>query len=74
MGNSFRQTIGGIFSDSRMRSSVMLEGHLTATKSRIKNSESEYILVAQDTTFYGSSDILGISKFDHDTISKMLKV
>jgi hypothetical protein len=55
MGNSFRQTVAGIFSDQRMNESVMLEGHLSSSKLRISQSEGEYILVAQDTTYYNYS-------------------
>ncbi len=55
MGNSFRQTVAGIFSDQRMNETVMLEGHLSSTKSRISQLEGEYLLVAQDTTYYNYS-------------------
>jgi hypothetical protein len=55
MGNSFRQTVAGIFSDKRMKPPVMLEGHIKSTKERIRQSEGEYILVAQDTTYYNYS-------------------
>lgn len=33
----------------------MLAGHLSSTKARISQSEGEYILVAQDTTYYNYS-------------------
>jgi hypothetical protein len=55
MGKSFRQTVAGIFSDPRMSESLMQEGHLDSTKSSISQSEGEYTLVAQDTTFYNYS-------------------
>ncbi len=55
MGNSFRQTVAGIFSDKRMDSTTMLGGHVISTKSRILESEGEYVLVAQDTTYYNYS-------------------
>jgi hypothetical protein len=38
-----------------MNPSVMLEGHIASTKQRINQSEGEYILVAQDTTYYNYS-------------------
>ena len=38
-----------------MTPAVMQEGHLSATKERISASEGEYILVAQDTTYYNYS-------------------
>lgn len=34
-----------------MTPEVMLAGHIIATKARISQSEGEYILVAQDTTY-----------------------
>jgi hypothetical protein len=52
MGNSFRQTVSGIFSDERMDTSVLLESHLSSSKDRINSLEEDYILVAQDTTYY----------------------
>jgi len=55
LGNSFRQTIAGIFSDHRMKSSVMLDGHLSSTLHRCSLSEGDYILVHQDTTYYNYS-------------------
>jgi hypothetical protein len=55
LGNSFRQTVAGIFADPRMTATVMQEGHLSATKARIQADEGEYILVAQDTTYYNYS-------------------
>ncbi len=33
----------------------MQEGHLNATKERIQADDAEYILVAQDTTYYNYS-------------------
>ena len=38
-----------------MKPAVMQEGHLSATKERISASDGEYILVAQDTTYYNYS-------------------
>lgn len=55
MGNSFRQTIAGLFADPRMKPSVMLNGHLQSTRERIKADGGEYILAIQDTTYYNYS-------------------
>ena len=38
-----------------MTPSVMQEGHLSATKERIQADDGEYLLVAQDTTYYNYS-------------------
>ena len=48
-----------------MKTSVMLEGHIISTKERISHSEGEYILVAQDTTYYnytGHCAMAGLGK------------
>ena len=48
-----------------MTPTVMQEGHLSATKERIQADEGEYILVAQDTTYYnysGRSAMAGLGK------------
>jgi len=55
MGNSFRQTVAGIFARQEMDSNQMLSGHLQSTLSRVEASESEYIIAAQDTTYYNYS-------------------
>ena len=47
--------MAGIFADPRMTPTVMQEGHLSATKERIQADTGEYILVAQDTTYYNYS-------------------
>ncbi len=52
MGNSFRQTIAGIFSHKKMNESIMLEGHLESTKTRCQSSRGSYLIAAQDTCFY----------------------
>ncbi len=52
LGNSFRQTVGRIFSDKRMNESKMLASHIDQTKARIKASEGEYVICAQDTTSF----------------------
>ena len=55
LGNSFRQTVAGIFSKDKMTTSQMLEGHVHATVERCKSSDSARIIVAQDTTYYNYS-------------------
>lgn len=55
LGNSFRQTVASIFSKEKMTTSQMLEGHLNATVDRCQSSDSSYIVVAQDTTYYNYS-------------------
>lgn len=52
MGPTFRQTIAGLFAHPAMNESVMLEGHRQATLQRAMASEGEYLVAAQDTTFY----------------------
>lgn len=52
MGNSFRQTVAGIFSHTKMNESLMLEGHLDSTKRRCQSSEGTYLVASQDTCFY----------------------
>ena len=55
MGNSFRQTVAGIFARQEMNSSVMLSGHIQATMERASASDGEYLIAAQDTTYYNYS-------------------
>jgi hypothetical protein len=65
MGNSFRQTVAGIFSDARMNEQVMLSSHRIATAERAKATESEYLIAFQDTTFYnytGHKQMEGLGK------------
>ena len=48
-----------------MKPDVMQEGHVIATKERINASDGEYILVAQDTTYYnysGQQAMAGLGK------------
>lgn len=52
LGNSFRQTVSGILSDSRMTSELMLSNHIQSTISRCEKSQSDRIVVAQDTCTY----------------------
>lgn len=52
LGNSFRQTVGSIFSDGRMDEKTMLGSHIEQTKARIRGSEGEYVICAQDTTSF----------------------
>jgi hypothetical protein len=57
--------MAGILADKRMKPSVMLEGHIISTKERISQSSGEYILVAQDTTYYnytGHQAMAGLGK------------
>lgn len=63
LGNSFRQTVAGIFSKPKMNEKVMLSGHVLETKERAKASESKYLIAAQDTCFYnydGHKEISGL--------------
>jgi hypothetical protein len=65
LGNSFRQTIAGLFADQRMNTEVMLAGHVSATKVRIKEYGGAYVLVPQDTTTYnytGHGAMAGLGK------------
>ncbi|NEO34551.1 MAG: IS4 family transposase [Symploca sp. SIO3C6] len=55
MGNSFRQTVAGLFAREDMTSSTMLSGHVAQTQARVQASESEYVIAAQDTTYYNYS-------------------
>ena len=55
MGDSFRQTIADTFSNAKMDETIMLSGHLAQTLKRCQASEGEYLIVAQDTTFYNYS-------------------
>jgi hypothetical protein len=52
MGKSFRQTVGSIFSHSEMNEQVMLSGHIIETVKRAEASAGEYLIAAQDTTYY----------------------
>ena len=55
MGESFRQTVAGIFSNPAMTTELMLEGHLASTLARAASSSGNYLIVAQDTTYYNYS-------------------
>ena len=55
MGNSFRQTVAGIFAHQEMNSSVMLSGHIKATMGRAEASSGEDLIAAPDTTYYNYS-------------------
>jgi hypothetical protein len=52
MGSSFRQTVASIFSHPDMNEQVMLSGHISETINRAEASVGEYIIAAQDTTYY----------------------
>lgn len=69
MGNSFRQTLGSLFSDSRMRPHTMLSGNVKASLSRCQSQEGEYLIAAQDTTFYnysGHKQMEGLGRIQGD--------
>jgi hypothetical protein len=55
MGNSFRQTVASIFSNPKMSPTIMQEGHLTNTRLRAQASSGDYLIAAQDTTYYNYS-------------------
>jgi hypothetical protein len=55
LGNTFRQAVAHIFSKQAMDTDNMLAGHNQATLQRIRESESDWIVVAQDTTYYNYS-------------------
>ncbi len=52
MGNSFRQTMAGIFSHSKLSESTMLSSHTEQTVKRCQSSAGEYLICPQDTTYY----------------------
>lgn len=52
MGKSFRQTVASIFSHTEMNEQVMLSGHIIETVKRAEASVGEYLIAAQDTTYY----------------------
>ena len=63
LGNSFRQTVGGIFSHAKMNEEVMLSGHTSETLFRAEASAGEYLIAAQDTTYYnytGQKEMKGL--------------
>lgn len=55
MGNSFRQTVAGIFAHPEMNQEIMLSGHIQATMERAEATVGEYVIAAQDTTYYNYS-------------------
>ncbi len=55
MGNSFRQTVASLFAHSKMNPYVMLSGHIQATRERAETTEGDYVIAAQDTTYYNYS-------------------
>ena len=66
--------MAGILADQRMKPAVMREGHLSSTKARISQSEGEYILVAQDTTYYnysGHQAMAGLGKIQGNVLGIM---
>jgi len=65
MGNSFRQTMAGIFSHSKVTETTMLSSHIEQTAKRCQSAEGKYIICPQDTTYYnyqghGAMEGLGI--------------
>ena len=74
MGNSFRQTVAGIFSNPKMSSTHMLEGHLYNTLGRVESSSSKYLIAAQDTTYYnysGHKQMKGLGVIQGNTLGIM---
>jgi hypothetical protein len=55
MGNSFRQTVARLFSHKQMTQDVMLSRHIEATRERASATEGDYVIAAQDTTYYNYS-------------------
>lgn len=65
MGSSFRQTVAGLFARDDMTSSTMLSGHVAQTQARAQASDSEYLIAAQDTTYYnysGQTQMTGLGR------------
>ena len=65
MGNSFRQTVAGLFARDDMNSSTMLSGHIAQTQTRAQACSSEYLIAAQDTTYYnysGQTQMTGLGR------------
>ncbi len=65
MGSSFRQTVAGLFARDDMNSSTMLSGHVAETHARAQASDSEYLIAAQDTTYYnysGQTQMTGLGR------------
>ncbi|MGK7891831.1 MAG: IS4 family transposase [Leptolyngbyaceae cyanobacterium] len=65
MGNRFRQTVAGLFARKDMTSATMLSGHLATTRARAQASDSDYLIAAQDTTYYndsGQSQMSGLGR------------
>ncbi len=65
MGNSFRQTVAGLFARDDMNSSRLLSGHVAETQARAQSRESQYLIAAQDTTYYnysGQTQMTGLGR------------
>lgn len=69
LGNSFRQTVAGIFSKKTINEKTMLSGHIKETKKRALDTDSEWLIGAQDTTFYNynSQNIEGMGLIAKNT-------
>lgn len=70
MGNGFRQTVASIFCHQKMNDKVMLSGHISETLARAEASEGEYIIAAQDTTYYnysGQKEMKGLGLIQGNT-------
>jgi hypothetical protein len=70
MGKSFRQTVGSIFSHSEMNEQVMVSGHIIETVKRAEASAGEYLIAAQDTTYYnytGQKEMNGLGIIQGNT-------
>lgn len=55
LGNSFRQTVARILSKDSMTTDKMLAGSIKATVERCQQSNSDRIIVAQDTSYFNYS-------------------
>lgn len=74
MGNSFRQTVAGLFGRDDMTSSTMLSGHLSETLARAQANDSDYLIAAQDTTYYnysGQSQMEGLGVIQGNVLGLM---
>lgn len=70
MGSSFRQTVASIFSHNEMNEEVMLSGHISESINRAEASEGEYLIAAQDTTYYnytGQQEMAGLGVIQGNT-------
>jgi len=74
LGNGFRQTIAAIFARKEMKPEIMLSGHIEETLARASNCGGEYVIAAQDTTYYnytGQKKMEGLGKIQGKTFGLM---